>query len=99
MPDNTVTVRLWLLGIADSPSRLVSVINLGNLVATVLFTVMITEAKVELFPALSIAVAVRVWVVLVKVVVSRGLLMLADEDVANKLPSMNIESSLRPEVT
>lgn len=36
---------------------------------------------------------------MVKVVVSRDLLMLPVEEVANRLPSTNMESSFKPEVT
>ncbi len=73
---------LWLLGIADSPSKEVRVISLGYLVAGALLTVMVTEAMVELFPALSMLWAVRVWEALVRVVVSRVLEILPVEDVA-----------------
>jgi hypothetical protein len=43
---------------------------------------MVTEAMVELFPALSMAWAVRVWDALVRVVVSKVLDMLPEEEVA-----------------
>ena len=72
-PESMVTVRLWLLEIAANPSKEVRVIVLGNLVATVLLTVMVTEALVLRFPALSWAWAKRVWLALVRVVVSKAL--------------------------
>ena len=83
---------------ADSPSREVRLINLEYLVAMGLLTVMVTLATVELFPALSIALAVRVWVELVKVVVSRGLLRFAEVEVANRLLSIYMDNNDNPEV-
>ena len=59
-PERIVTVMGWFAGIVDIPSKEVRVIVLGNLVATELFTVMVTEAVVLRFPALSTAWAVRV---------------------------------------
>ena len=81
-PERMVTVMLWLLGMAERPSREVKVIVLGYLVAGALLTVMVTEAMVELFPTLSVAWAVRVWEALVRVVVSKVLDMLPEEEVA-----------------
>jgi hypothetical protein len=43
---------------------------------------MVTEAMVELFPALSVAWAVKVWEELVRVVVSKVLDILPEEEVA-----------------
>jgi hypothetical protein len=97
--ERIVTVRAWLAGITASPSKEDRVIVLGYLVATALLTVMVTEARVERFPALSTAWAVRVWLALVKVVVSRVLLAEAEEEVANTEPSTLRVMVLRPELT
>src|SRR5438105_3237229 len=71
--DRMVTVIVWLLGIVNIPSKEVKLTVLGNLVADILLTVMVTADVVKVFPALSKAVAVLVWVPLVKVVVSKDL--------------------------
>jgi hypothetical protein len=84
---------------AEIPSKELKDSVLGYLVATVLLTVMVTDDTVELFPALSMAVAVRVWEALVRVVVSKGTLILPDVEVANTLPSTKRVTNLSPEVT
>src|SRR5579862_9412729 len=73
--DRTVAVMVVPAGIVDIPSREVKVTVLGYLVACWLVTVMVTEETGERLPALSLAMAVRVWEALVKVVVSKGLLI------------------------
>ena len=46
-PERIVTVMLWLLGMADSPSKEVKVIVLGYLVAGALLTVMVVVLLVD----------------------------------------------------
>ena len=53
LPDNTTAVMVWLAGTVDMPSSDVNWTVLGNFWAGALFTVMVTVATVELFPALS----------------------------------------------
>ena len=97
--ETTVAVICSLAGIVDRPSREVKLIVLGYLVAETLLTVMVTVERVELFPALSWAWAVKVWEALVRVVVSRVLLMFPEEEVAKTEPSTDKVKSLSPEVT
>ena len=88
-----------MLGIVNIPSKEVKLINLGNFWARVLLTVMVTAEVVKLFPALSSAVAVKVWLPLVRVVVSRGWDRVAVEEVAKTEPSIDRLKDFRPEVT
>jgi hypothetical protein len=98
-PERIVTVIGWLLGIADNPSKEVRVNSLGYLVATALLTVIVVMGVVNELPALSLAMAVRLWLELVKVVVSKGLLTEAEVEVAKILPSINRVTKDSPEVT
>jgi len=98
-PERIVTVIGWFAGIELKPSNEDNWIVLGNLVAVGLFTVMVTLARVERLPALSRAAAVRVWLVLVRVVVSRGLVIEDEEEVAKTAPSTSRVIVFRPELT
>ena len=98
-PERILTVILWPVGILDMPSNEASCMVLGNLGAATLLTVIVTEAMVERLPTLSLDWAVRVWLALVRVVVSKVLLMLDDVEVPKTAPSTYKVIKFKPEVT
>ena len=98
-PERITAVMAWLLGIVANPSKDVRVINLGNLVAIGLLTVMAVMGVVKELPALSLAVMVKEWEALVKVVVSKDLESVPVVELAITVLSTAKETKDKPEVT
>ena len=98
-PERMVAVRAWLAGRVGMASSEVNATSLGYFWAGVLLTVMVTKAELALLPALSWAWADRMWLALVRVVVSRGTEMVPAEVEENTEPSTSKVRDLRPEVT
>ena len=82
-----VAVMVVVVGITDIPSKDVNWISLGYLAAAALLTVTATAWVVKEFPALSAAVAVKLWEPLLKVVVFKEEVMLPEVVVAKTVPS------------